>query len=95
MTMIPVRRDQGVVVSGGGHTAHRYSFLTDVDVAESTDLLVLVSLHGPDLELADQVHVTQPTKKRFGWQRFGDGRMGKRRHGVTPFAIREIGSNRK
>ena len=68
MTVVSVGRDQGIVLAGGRDATHRNGLLANVNVAKSTDLLVLVGLHGPDLELADQVHVTQPAKQGLGGQ---------------------------
>ena len=58
--MIAVGGDDRIGMLHRRDTTDRDRFLANIDVAEATDLLVLVGLHGSNFELADQQHLPQP-----------------------------------
>ena len=70
MPVIAVGGDALVALFGRGLQPDHNGLLTDVEVAEAADLLVLVGLHGADLEFPDQQHLAQPFLQLFG------GRVG-------------------
>ena len=60
VAVIAVGRDDRIAFRDRADCPDRERLLPDVDVQEPADLLVLVGLHRPDLELANEQHVTKP-----------------------------------
>ena len=63
--MIPIRGDEGIITIDRSDTADGHRFLPDIDMAETTDFLVLVGLHRPHFKLADEQHVPEPGSQGF------------------------------
>ena len=60
--VISIRRDDRIIVVHSSNRPHGTRFLTCVDMTEPTNLRLLVRLHRPVFELADQLHLTEPFK---------------------------------
>jgi hypothetical protein len=73
MPVISVGGDDRIGVFGGGDASDCNGLLTDVDVAESADLAVLIGLHGSNFELTDEDHHSKPFKVLLEGKRSRNG----------------------
>ena len=74
VTVIAVRSDDRILMLDGSRATNRHGLLTDVDVAEATDLLLLIGLHAAQFKFADQKHLLEPVQHLLGRNMGGGSR---------------------
>ena len=74
VTVIAVRSDDRILVLDCSGATNSYGLLTDVDVAETTDLLLLICLHAAQFKFADQKHLLEPVQHLLRRDMSGRGR---------------------
>ena len=76
MSMISISRDDRIIGLQGSDGSNCYGFLTVIDMQKATGEFVLVGLHAPDLELANEQHVSEPFDQNLRTRNRGLGTGG-------------------